>query len=149
MLWKVRHEWPSGAQFNFNCYCHWETLVIRDCGGAGHFLYIKEGVIQGYLIAMIAYCIGVIPLIREIQEAHPNVSQPWYANDAGSGGTFHCILDYLDGIIVSPSMRRYYLDLTKIILIVSDPKLAQESRSSSRWDFHFHSYVLTIYVRLY
>ena len=22
-------------------------------------------------------------------------------------------------------------------------------RSSSRWDFHFHSYVLTIYVRLY
>ena len=23
------------------------------------------------------------------------------------------------------------------------------SRSSSRWDFHFHSYVLTIYVRLY
>ena len=24
-----------------------------------------------------------------------------------------------------------------------------QSRSSSRWDFHFHSYVLTIYVRLY
>ena len=23
------------------------------------------------------------------------------------------------------------------------------SRSSSRWDFHFHSYMLTIYVRLY
>ena len=23
------------------------------------------------------------------------------------------------------------------------------SRSRSRWDFHFHSYVLTIYVRLY
>ena len=23
------------------------------------------------------------------------------------------------------------------------------SRSSSRWDFYFHSYVLTIYVRLY
>ena len=24
-----------------------------------------------------------------------------------------------------------------------------QSRSSSRWDFHFHSYVLTIYVRVY
>ena len=24
-----------------------------------------------------------------------------------------------------------------------------QSRSSSRWDFHLHSYVLTIYVRLY
>ena len=25
----------------------------------------------------------------------------------------------------------------------------KQSRSSSRWDFHFHSYVITIYVRLY
>ena len=22
MLWAVRHEWPSGAQFTFNCYRH-------------------------------------------------------------------------------------------------------------------------------
>ena len=22
MLWDVRHECPSGAQFTFNCYCH-------------------------------------------------------------------------------------------------------------------------------
>ena len=27
MLWAVRNEWPSGAQFNFNCYRHWATLV--------------------------------------------------------------------------------------------------------------------------
>ena len=22
MIWAVRHEWPSGAQFTFHCYCH-------------------------------------------------------------------------------------------------------------------------------
>ena len=22
MLWAVRHKWPSGAQFTFNCYLH-------------------------------------------------------------------------------------------------------------------------------
>ena len=22
MIWAVRHEWPSGAQFTFNCYRH-------------------------------------------------------------------------------------------------------------------------------
>ena len=27
--------------------------------------------------------------------------------------------------------------------------IVDRSRSSSRWDFHFHSYVLTIYVRLF
>ena len=28
MLWAVRHEWPSGTQYTFNCYHHWATLVV-------------------------------------------------------------------------------------------------------------------------
>ena len=48
MLWAVLYEWPSGAQFTFNCYRHWATLVVRDVGdGSGHFLHSKEGVTQG------------------------------------------------------------------------------------------------------
>ena len=66
-----------------NCYRHWATLVVRDTGdGSGHFLYSKEGVTQGDPLAMIAYGI----LIRELQGAHPWVTQPWYADDAGAGG---------------------------------------------------------------
>ena len=67
MLWPVQHEWPSGAQFAFNCYRHWATLVVRDTGdGSGHFLQSKEGVTQGDPLVMIAYYIGVLPLIRDI-----------------------------------------------------------------------------------
>ena len=89
MLWAVQDEWPSGAQFNFNCYCHWDKLVVRDIGdGSGHFFHNKEGVTQGEPLAMIAYGIGVLPLIRELRDYHPCVTQPWYANDAGAGGTF-------------------------------------------------------------
>ena len=56
MLWAVQHQWPSGAQFTFNCYRHWATLVVRDTGdGSGPFVYIKEGVTQGDLLSMIAY----------------------------------------------------------------------------------------------
>ena len=25
MLWAIRNDWPSGAQFTFNCYRHWAT----------------------------------------------------------------------------------------------------------------------------
>ena len=32
MLWYVQHEWPSGAQFTFNCYRDWATLVARYTG---------------------------------------------------------------------------------------------------------------------
>ena len=42
MVWAVRNEWPSGAQFMFNCYLHWATLVVQDTGDrSGHFLHSK------------------------------------------------------------------------------------------------------------
>ena len=72
MLWAVWHEWPSGAQFTFNCYYHGATLVVRDTGdGSGHFLHSKEGVNQGNSLAIISYGIRVLPLIRELQGAQP------------------------------------------------------------------------------
>ena len=62
MLWAVPHECPSGAQFTFNCYRHWATLVVRDSGGRpGHLLHSKEGVTQGGPLAMITYGIVVLP----------------------------------------------------------------------------------------
>ena len=65
MLWDVRHEWPSDAQFTFNYYFHGATLVVWDKSDeSGHFLHSKEGVTQGDPLVMIAYGIGVLPLIR-------------------------------------------------------------------------------------
>ena len=63
--------------------------MVRDIGDeSGHFLHSKEGVTQGDPLAMIIYGIGVLPLIRELREAHPRVTHPWYPDDAGAGGTF-------------------------------------------------------------
>jgi hypothetical protein len=28
MCWTIRHPWPSGARYTFNCYRHWLTLAI-------------------------------------------------------------------------------------------------------------------------
>ena len=100
MLWEVRHEWPSGVNFAFNCYRHWATLLIRADGGTGHFLYIKEGVTQGHPLAVMAYGMGILPLIQELQKAHPGVTQPWYADDAGAGGTFEGIRCHFDDLMV-------------------------------------------------
>ena len=44
---------------------------------------------------MIAYGIGVLPLIRELWRVHPCVTQPCYADDAGAGGEFTNILEHL------------------------------------------------------
>ena len=120
MLWDVRHEWPSGAQFNFNCYRHWATLVVRDIGdGSGHFLHIKEGLTQGDPLSTIAYGIGVLPLIREIRGSHPRITQPWYADDVGAGGKFIHILAHLRDAQARGPPRGYYPEPTKSILVVA------------------------------
>ena len=37
MLWDVWNDWPSAAHFIFNCYRHWDTLVVQNSEGSGHF----------------------------------------------------------------------------------------------------------------
>ena len=126
MLWSVWYEWPSGAQFTFNCYRHWATLVVRDTGeGSGHFLHSKEGMTQGYPLAMISYGIGVLPLIKELHRAHPLLTQPWYADDSGDGGNFAHILAHLWYLQARGPPRGYLPELTKIILFVDPQNVAR------------------------
>ena len=63
MLWMVRHEWPSGARFTFNCYKHWGGLVVRSNNGTGVFMFSKKGITQGDPLSMFAYSVGILPLI--------------------------------------------------------------------------------------
>jgi hypothetical protein len=51
-------------------------------------LYSKEGVTQGDPLSMFGYNIGIIPLIHQLKLEFPAVKQPWYADDAGAGGSF-------------------------------------------------------------
>ena len=125
MLWAVQHEWPSGARFTFNCYCHWATLVISAVDGIGHFLYIKEGVTQVYPLEMGAYGLGILPLIRKLRMAYPRVTQPWYADYVGVGGTFGGVRCHLDDLMVIGPLRGYFLDPTKSILVVSPQNVPQ------------------------
>ena len=71
MLWTVRHKWPIGAHFLYNCYRHWDTLVVRYLEGSGHFLHRNEGVTQGEPLDMITYVIGVLTLIQDLRDTHP------------------------------------------------------------------------------
>ena len=49
-------------------------------------MHSKEGVTQGAPLAMITYGIRILPLKRVLRKYHPQVLQPWYAEDAGAGG---------------------------------------------------------------
>ena len=47
MLWTVRHRWPAGARFAFNCYKHWAQLLLHQPGETPDTILSIEGVTQG------------------------------------------------------------------------------------------------------
>eukprot|EP00978_Attheya_sp_CCMP212_P005533 scaffold12431_cov57-Attheya_sp.AAC.8 len=124
MLWTVRHIWPSGARFLFNVYRHWSTLIIRGVDGKALGIPSREGVTQGDPIAMMAYGLIMLPFIKQLKREHPNVSQPWYADDAGAGGKFTAIRKQFERLQELGPARGYFPELSKSILVVREANLA-------------------------
>ena len=87
-LWTIRHLWPSGARFVFNCYKHWSLLIMRGEDGAITILHSKEGVTQGDPLAMVVYGVGMLPLTHSLRRQTEELMQLWYADDAAAGGKF-------------------------------------------------------------
>ena len=81
---------------------------------------------QGEPLAMIAYGIGVLSLIRELMNAHPQITQPWYADDAGAGGTFQKVHAHFRDLQAQGPARGYYPEPTKSILVVAPGNVARD-----------------------
>ena len=118
MLWMFRQSWPSGAWFVFIFYCHWSLLVLWNSNGTASFLHSKEGATQGDTLAMIAYGIGILPLINNLNPEIPDVTQPWCADDARALSTFSRIETYIDVLRCQGPRCRYYTKPSKNVLIV-------------------------------
>ena len=72
MLWTVRHKWPSGARFAFNCYSHAGHIVLR---GAFEWLLSREGVTQGDPLSMVIYGLALLPLVERLESITAASSQ--------------------------------------------------------------------------
>ena len=135
MLWTVRHVWPSGACFVFNCYRHWSSLVLRNGNGTTIFLHSKEGVTQGVPLAMIVYEIGILPLIKNLKREIPDAAQPWYYDNARALGMFMRLETYFDSLTCQGPGRGYYPKPSKRILIIRPENLVDVKVFGSRHRF--------------
>ena len=73
---------------------------------------------QGGHLAIIAYGIGILPLIKNTKQEIPNVTHPCYADDVGDLGTFARLEAYFDFLTRQGPGQIYHPDPTKIVLIV-------------------------------
>ena len=67
---------------------------------------------------MIAYGIGILPLINNLKREIPNVTQPWYSDNAGSLVAFARIETYFYSLTWNGPGRRYYLESSNSVLIL-------------------------------
>ena len=81
---------------------------------------------------MIAYGIVILPLIRDLCTAHPNSTQPWYADNVGNGGMFDALQDNMSYFLVRGPPRGYFPEPTEIILVVSPQNVQQSEEHFSR-----------------
>ena len=100
-------------------------MVRNTEDGLGHLLHSKEGVTQGDPLAMIAYGIGVLPLIRVLRRDHPQVTQPWYADDVGAGWNFEAMIAHFRDLQLKGPSRGYFPEPTKSILVVAEQNVPQ------------------------
>jgi hypothetical protein len=126
VLWVVQHEWPSGCRFVFNSYRHWTTLIIRSSQGADFtiFLLSRKGVTPGCLLAMVAFGLAVVPLIRQLKREVHQVHQAWFADDAAAAADFTSIKSFMERLIKLGPAYGYFPEASKIILVVSEANKA-------------------------
>ena len=74
-------------------------------------------------LVIIYHRIGILPLIKNLKQELPEVTQPWYANDAGSLGMFAKIETYFNYLKHQGTGRGYYPEPSKIVLIVHPENL--------------------------
>ena len=63
---------------------------------------------------MALYAVATVPLIRQLQDMNPKVTQVWYADDDAAGGSVNVLLEYwLDIIRMGPGYG-YFQILRKL-----------------------------------
>jgi hypothetical protein len=84
------------------------------------FLLSKEGVTQGCPLAMVAFGLAVMPLVRQLKREVHQVHQAWYADDAAADADFTSIKIFMERLIELGPDYGYYPEASKSILVVSE-----------------------------
>jgi hypothetical protein len=139
MLWTVRHRWPSGARFAFNCYRHSATLLLRRPGEAALVLAGREGVTQGDPLSMVLYGLALTPLSEDLRAAAPEILQPWSADDRAMEGPAAGVARVMRLLNRRGPDRGYYPEPAKSIAICSPAQQAAAREILAEFDFRYEA----------
>ena len=100
-------------------YQHYLVLVTySEIASKSIFLHSKEGITQGYLLAMISYSILILSLIRILKKYHTSATSIWYTNDGNAASTLLLIHNFFIELCNISKDYRYFLEASKSILLM-------------------------------
>ena len=123
MLWTVRHLWPKGARFAFNLCCFISLLICQSNTGEHLQMQSKEGSIQGCPLSIFLYGIGVLQLIQKLKVLHPDVIQPWFADDAADAGGWEQLGLFYENLLLYGPAFGYVPNPAKCKVVVHPNKV--------------------------
>jgi hypothetical protein len=122
MCWTICHKWPSGARFTFNCYRHCSVLLST---GLHSFSTAKRESHKATINGCLWH--SAPPDHPFSQDKIPDVDQPWYADDAGAGGSFTRIWQYFEKLQeLGPRQAHFPEPLKSILIVQAHNKAAAE-----------------------
>ena len=62
------------------------------------FYIVERARRRGGTLEIFAYNIGILPLIKNLKREIPDVTHPWYAEDARALGKFTGLANYFDSL---------------------------------------------------
>ena len=135
MLWTVRHLWPSGSRFVFNCYRHHSLLILRRKNGSSYTLQSREGCTQGDPLSMVIYGLTPVPLSKFLREQTPTVIQPFYADDLSFSGDASDIAQAMRLLQHHGPSRGYFPEPTKSIVLCTESEEFQAKQFLDEFQF--------------
>ena len=72
---------------------------------------------------MIAYGIGILPLIKNLKQEIPDITQPWYADDNGALDKLARLETYFDSLTHHSPGQGYHPEPSKSVLILHPQNL--------------------------
>ena len=82
---------------------------------------------------MILYSIWVLPIIRELWDAHSRITHPWYADDTGAKGNSGKIFAHFRDLQVRGPQWGYFSEPTKSILVIDMWNVAGAEDCFGEW----------------
>ena len=115
-------------RFAFNCYRHWEKLILRQTGEPPVTILIREGVAQVDSLSVVLYRIILVPLAKELIAADPGILSPLHADDVSFDGLARQSAQLLKLSMKRGTDRGYFPDLYKSLFISDVPGQEEAAR---------------------